>query len=71
MIRCSAIILLALPFFGQSWTPPLQDKGEKVQLTVFAAASLNEAFQEIAKLFSKANPSVTVEFSFAHSQQLV
>lgn len=71
MIRCSAIILLALPFFGQSWTPPLQDKGEKVELTVFAAASLNEAFQEKAKFFNKANPSVTVEFSFAGSQQLV
>ncbi len=71
MIRSAAIVLLTLPFIAHSGTPPLQDKKEKIDLSVFAAASLNEAFQEIAKIFNKSNPSVAVEFSFAGSQQLV
>lgn len=41
-----------------------------VELQVFAAASLTEAFQALGKLFSAANPGVTVVFNFAGSQQL-
>ncbi len=39
-------------------------------LTVFAAASLTEAFGEIGKAFEGANPNVTVTFNFAGSQAL-
>lgn len=39
-------------------------------LTVFAAASLTDAFTEIGKSFEAANPGVTVTFSFAGSQAL-
>jgi molybdate transport system substrate-binding protein len=39
-------------------------------LTVFAAASLTDAFTEIGKNFEAANPGVTVTFSFAGSQAL-
>jgi len=39
-------------------------------LTVFAAASLTEAFQEIGKAFETAHPGVKVNFSFAGSQVL-
>ena len=39
-------------------------------LTVFAAASLTEAFTEIGKSFEAANPDVTVTFNFAGSQAL-
>jgi molybdate transport system substrate-binding protein len=39
-------------------------------LTVFAAASLTDAFQEIGKAFEAANPGVKVNFSFAGSQVL-
>lgn len=39
-------------------------------LTVYAAASLNGAFQELARAFQAANPGVTVEFNFAGSQEL-
>ena len=39
-------------------------------LTVFAAASLTDAFTEIEKNFEAAHPGVTVTFSFAGSQAL-
>jgi molybdate transport system substrate-binding protein len=39
-------------------------------LTVFAAASLTDAFQEIGKGFESANPGVKVNLSFAGSQVL-
>jgi molybdate transport system substrate-binding protein len=45
-------------------TPELQT------LTVFAAASLTDAFSEIGKGFEAANPGVTVTFNFAGSQAL-
>lgn len=43
---------------------------ESTTLTVFAAASLTEAFTEIGQNFSTANPGVEVTFNFAGSQQL-
>jgi molybdate transport system substrate-binding protein len=41
-----------------------------VELNVFAAASLNDAFKEIARTFERANPGVKVVYNFAGSQQL-
>lgn len=43
---------------------------EPVTLTVFAAASLTDAFTEIGAAFEAANPGVTVTFNFAGSQGL-
>lgn len=40
------------------------------QLTIFAAASLTEAFTAIGKKFEAANPGTNVTFNFAGSQQL-
>jgi molybdate transport system substrate-binding protein len=42
----------------------------EVALTVFAAASLTDAFTEIGRAFEAANPGVTVAFNFAGSNQL-
>lgn len=39
-------------------------------VTVFAAASLAEAFEEIGAAFEAANPGVSVEYNFAGSQEL-
>jgi molybdate transport system substrate-binding protein len=39
-------------------------------LTVFAAASLKESFEELGARFSAAHPGVSVTFNFAGSQQL-
>lgn len=43
---------------------------QETSLTVLAAASLTEPFQEIGARFEDENPGVTVVFSFAGSQQL-
>jgi molybdate transport system substrate-binding protein len=43
---------------------------EPQTLTVFAAASLTDAFTEIGKSFESANPGVKVTFNFAGSQAL-
>ena len=43
---------------------------EPKTLTVFGAASLTNAFEEIGKAFEAANPGVTVEFNFSGSQTL-
>lgn len=40
-------------------------------LTVFAAASLAEVFQELGRTFEAAHPGVSVRFNFAGSQQLL
>ena len=40
-------------------------------VTVFAAASLNEAFKDDKTQLANANPGLTVTYSFAGSQQLV
>lgn len=40
-------------------------------LTVLGAASLTEAFPEIGQAFEDAHPGVSVQFSFAGSQELV
>ncbi len=43
---------------------------QETTLTVLAAASLTEPFQEIGARFEEENPGVTVVFNFAGSQQL-
>jgi len=55
-----------------SVTPPPQPPAtpEEHTLTVFAAASLTDAFTEIGKAFEAANPGVTVVLNFAGSQAL-
>jgi molybdate transport system substrate-binding protein len=45
--------------------------GGKVTITVFAAASLTDAFTAIGKQFQQENPDVTVKFNFAGSNTLV
>lgn len=44
--------------------------GLKGDLTVFAAASLTDAFGEIKELLEDANPGLTITYNFAGSQQL-
>ncbi len=43
---------------------------DRQQLTVFAAASLTEAFEDLAERFEAAHPDVNVAVSFAGSQAL-
>lgn len=49
--------------------PPKAAAGSQI-LTVLAAASLTDSFNEIGKLFEAHNPGIKVVFSYAGSQQL-
>src|SRR3954454_21635449 len=51
------------------WGSPEQVAAQKI--TVFAAASLKQAFTDIGELFKTENPGASVEFSFAGSSDLV
>lgn len=62
MLVAGSAVLLGLTGCGGS-----DDNGE---VTVFAAASLTEAFTEIAKDFEQANPDATVRLNFAGSTTL-
>ena len=44
---------------------------QPAELTVFAAASLKDAFSEVAAVLARRNPPVAVRYNFAGSQQLV
>jgi molybdate transport system substrate-binding protein len=64
-------VLLALSMLLPACSAALPNAGDASQsLVVFAAASLNDALQELAKQFQAANPGVAVVFNFAGSQQL-
>ena len=56
-----------------SWTPGARaaDGPGKPLVTVFAAASLSDAFKAIGAAFEAAHPGVTVQFNFAGSSTLV
>ena len=65
----SLVLALLLAGCGSS-SPASAPDSESQTLTVFAAASLTDAFTEIGKNFELANPGVTVTFNFAGSQAL-
>jgi molybdate transport system substrate-binding protein len=60
-----ALVLLGVPVVA----PPVPEP-EPPTLTVFAAASLTEAFRELGRVFEQRHAGTTVQFSFAGSQQL-
>jgi len=62
LLACYLTLLLGLVACSRSSTP--------TRLTVFAAASLTDAFTEAGQVFSQAHPDITVSFSFAGSQEL-
>ena len=49
---------------------PAEAEAEEATMTVFAAASLTNAFGELGAAFDAANPGVTTVFNFAGSNQL-
>ncbi len=51
-------------------TAPAQGPAGEQRVTVFAAASLTDAFNEISEQFKMQNPGVTFDFNYAGSQQL-
>lgn len=65
------LVIVGLGFWLWS-TRPLPDSSplEPADLTVFAAASLTEAFTQVGQAFEVDHPGVTVTFNFGGSQQL-
>lgn len=51
-------------------SPPTSYAGQATHLTVFAAASLTDAFRDVGEAFERAYPGTRVSFNFAGSQQL-
>jgi molybdate transport system substrate-binding protein len=69
-ILLAGILLATAACMPQAALTPTQVPAGTKNLTVLAAASLTESFNEIGKLFESQNPGVKVSFSFAGSQQL-
>ena len=59
------IFILLLALTGCSSMPKAPQT-----LTVFAAASLNDAFREVGAAFEKAHPGTAIQFNFSGSQEL-
>ncbi len=69
MSRSPALLLLVFLIVA-GCSPTAAPTSARHTLTVFAAASLTDAFTEIGKKFEASNPSVTLVFNFAGSQAL-
>ncbi len=66
-LMLALVALLGGPVAPAVAAPAVQAPTE---LTVFAAASLTDAFRQIGRNFERANPGTKVIFNFAGSQQL-
>jgi molybdate transport system substrate-binding protein len=74
-VALAAAAALTVPACGgqQTSAPPASATPSNAvagQITVFAAASLTDAFGEIGKAFEQANPGTTVQFNFVGSSTL-
>jgi molybdate transport system substrate-binding protein len=63
--------LLLLPLVAGCGEASSGSEGESTQITVFAAASLTDAFTRLGETYTVVHPGTTVRFSFAGSQDLV
>lgn len=69
--RRFVLILALVAAWGTSAVAAEPAAAPKHNLTVFAAASLTEAFKAIGSAFEQAHPGLAVTFSFAGSSSLV
>lgn len=67
---CTGIGLAALLAASPAGGAPDGGAGKGRELTVFAAASLREAFGKLGESFERGHPGVHVRFNFAGSQEL-
>ena len=68
--RLLQILFPAILIATISLTPGCSNREAGLGITVFAAASLTEAFTDMARDFESLNPEVTVRLNFAGSQRL-
>ena len=69
-ITLSLLLVACVPVTAPAPTNNEAAPAATTTLTVFAAASLTEAFTEIGQTFAATNPEIGVTFNFAGSQQL-
>lgn len=69
-ISLLVLLLTACSITGRSASQSASNHNDRRTLTVFAAASLTDAFKEIGADFEAAHPGVTVALNFAGSQTL-
>lgn len=69
-VTLSLLVVACMPLTDPAPSTNETAPAETTTLTVFAAASLTEAFTAIGQNFSDAHPGVVVTFNFAGSQQL-
>ena len=62
--------LLALAAIGATPAAAQTEGPARAVLTIFAAASLTDTFEELGALYQRGHPGTTVRFNFAGSQQL-
>jgi molybdate transport system substrate-binding protein len=67
---CTGMGLAALLAAFAAWGALDAGAGKGRGLTVFAAASLREAFGQLGEAFERTHPGVHVRFNFAGSQEL-
>ncbi len=65
-----ALALGVLAGCGRPKSEPAPAPEQEAKLSIFAAASLREAFGKMAEEFKKSHTSVTVTFNFAGSQEI-
>ncbi len=70
MKRTVGVLLIAVMMLSALAGCKKEEKAEKVELIVFAAASMTETLNSIAELYKKTAPNVTLTFNFDSSGTL-
>ncbi len=70
MVRIVAVLLFVLCLVGCSADNSASATATPQEITVFAASSLTDAFNEIAEAFEAENPGAQVLYNFGSSSQL-
>ncbi|MBA2312827.1 MAG: molybdate ABC transporter substrate-binding protein [Actinobacteria bacterium] len=63
-------VLVVSAACGSESSSPSSSGGDAVTVTVFAASSLTDAFEEIGERFESDNPAATIRFNFLASSDL-
>jgi molybdate transport system substrate-binding protein len=74
MRRCLVLVVaVALLSACNGEPPPMRNAADEIrgEITVFAAASLTDAFTDVQRVIERGHPDGSITFNFAGSQQLV